>query len=224
MAPVATFSVHRSTIVAQALHHRFDGLAGMRSTGWAANASDALYRSSEPADVWVLDAGLCHSGAAVLCDRLQSEGWRTRVVILADLCEPPEMEQVLTLIERGASGVVDTSSAWPILVRAVEATADGLTWLPRQVQTRLVDTVLLGRAMDDVVIRSLLHLTEREREVFMRLCRGERRADVARSLYISDHTVRTHVQRVLAKFGVHSQRELIALGRRHRLAERFDDG
>ena len=36
-------------------------------------------------------------------------------------------------------------------------------------------------------------------------------------MFISAHTARTHVQRVIEKFEVHSQREVLALGLKHRL-------
>ena len=54
-------------------------------------------------------------------------------------------------------------------------------------------------------------LTDREREVLELLLRGYTYKLVAKDLFISESTVKTHVQSVYAKLGVHSKTELIEL-------------
>jgi two-component system nitrate/nitrite response regulator NarL len=61
------------------------------------------------------------------------------------------------------------------------------------------------------------YLTPREREVLTRLVRGENTATLARSLQITRSTARSHVQSVLTKLGVHSQREAVIVAARHGL-------
>jgi len=62
-------------------------------------------------------------------------------------------------------------------------------------------------------------LTHREREVLEALANGESTADLARRLGVGPATVRTHVQNVLAKLGVHSRLEAVAFAIRHGLVE-----
>lgn len=52
-------------------------------------------------------------------------------------------------------------------------------------------------------------LTPREREVLTRLARGESTTTLARSMGVTRSTARSHVQSVLTKLGVHSQREAV---------------
>jgi DNA-binding NarL/FixJ family response regulator len=52
-------------------------------------------------------------------------------------------------------------------------------------------------------------LTPREREVLTRLARGESTAALAKAMGITRSTARSHVQNVLTKLGVHSQREAV---------------
>ena len=54
-----------------------------------------------------------------------------------------------------------------------------------------------------------MRLTPREREILDALLRGSRPPEIARSLFISIHTVRRHAQAVFRKLGVHSQIELM---------------
>ena len=60
-------------------------------------------------------------------------------------------------------------------------------------------------------------LTMREREVLQLLAEGRNQADIATKLYISSKTVATHIQRILAKLGVHSRAEAVAFAHRERL-------
>lgn len=61
------------------------------------------------------------------------------------------------------------------------------------------------------------YLTPREREVLTRLVRGENTATLARTMKITRSTARSHVQSVLTKLGVHSQREAVIAAARHGL-------
>jgi DNA-binding NarL/FixJ family response regulator len=59
----------------------------------------------------------------------------------------------------------------------------------------------------------LAALTGREREVLVCLAEGNRRRDVAEHLHMSPNTVRTHLQNLMTKLGVHTAIEAVALTR-----------
>jgi DNA-binding NarL/FixJ family response regulator len=61
------------------------------------------------------------------------------------------------------------------------------------------------------------YLTTREREVLTRLVRGENTVTLARTMKITRSTARSHVQSVLTKLGVHSQREAVIAAARYGL-------
>lgn len=61
------------------------------------------------------------------------------------------------------------------------------------------------------------YLTPREREVLVRLARGENTTTLARAMKITRSTARSHVQSVLTKLGVHSRREAVIAAVRHGL-------
>jgi DNA-binding NarL/FixJ family response regulator len=60
-------------------------------------------------------------------------------------------------------------------------------------------------------------LTSREREVLTLLARGLTQAEIAEKLFISPKTVGTHVQRILAKLGMHTRAEAVAFAYREGL-------
>jgi DNA-binding NarL/FixJ family response regulator len=60
-------------------------------------------------------------------------------------------------------------------------------------------------------------LTKREREILYLVAEGQTNKAIAAQLVLSVHTVRTHVQTILAKLGAHSKLEAVAIAKRRRL-------
>jgi DNA-binding NarL/FixJ family response regulator len=60
----------------------------------------------------------------------------------------------------------------------------------------------------------LANLTARERDVLSLLARGQNQKEIAQSLVLSPKTVATHLQRILAKLGVHSRAQAVAAAHR----------
>jgi DNA-binding NarL/FixJ family response regulator len=61
-------------------------------------------------------------------------------------------------------------------------------------------------------------LTARERDVLTAMVAGQSREEIADQLEISANTVRTHMQNILSKLGVHSSLAAVAVARRAGLA------
>jgi len=68
------------------------------------------------------------------------------------------------------------------------------------------------------------HLTRREREVLSLLVEGESSQSISHSLSLSPHTVRTHIQNILTKLGVHSRFEAASFAVRFALALERGEG
>jgi DNA-binding CsgD family transcriptional regulator len=65
----------------------------------------------------------------------------------------------------------------------------------------------------------LMDLSARQQEVVSRLLRGERVPRIAKTMYVSQSTVRNHLAAIFRKFGVHSQEELLTKLRRAPLGD-----
>jgi DNA-binding NarL/FixJ family response regulator len=68
------------------------------------------------------------------------------------------------------------------------------------------------------------NLTNREFEVLRGLAQGQSASDIASELVISPKTVSTHVQRILAKLGVHSRAQAVAVAYQSRLLKASTEG
>ncbi len=127
----------------------------------------------------------------------------TRVLILTTF---EEDEYVVRAMQAGASGFIGKGSEPEDIVRAVEAVHAGDSLLSAAA-TRALIAKHLRPAMTD---RSLLaSLTEREEEVLRLVGRGRSNQEIADELFISPHTAKTHVNRIMRKLYAHDRAQLV---------------
>ena len=140
---------------------------------------------------------------------------RARAIVLT---RRPEGEVLFDALEAGAAGVIGHATGLSALGEILTG-SEGRSWICDE--GRLRDSLRLAR--DNATQRGgtvgrLARLTVREREVLQLLARGMSRDEIARSLYLSEHTVRTHLGNVLKKLKVHSQAEAARVALRGGLA------
>jgi DNA-binding NarL/FixJ family response regulator len=162
-------------------------------------------RCLEP-DLLLLDAGMARTGSPTVIERVLGERPGLKVLVLA---LEMDLQLVVDAIGAGALGVVLKSSSETTIRDAVETAlgAGGLepkATLPR-VFRQLVD------AQHWVSESPVNRLSLREREVLALLGRGWSNESIGSVLYISPHTVRTHVQNILEKLEMHSRLEAATL-------------
>jgi DNA-binding NarL/FixJ family response regulator len=117
-------------------------------------------------------------------------------------------EYVGEAIRGGASGFLVKDTEPADLVRAVRVAAAGDALLSPGVTRRLLARV--ADAMRDVPPPpGLADLTPREREVLVEVAGGLPNDEIARRLYLSESTVKTHVSRVMAKLGARDRAQLV---------------
>lgn len=124
---------------------------------------------------------------------------------------PDDERAMLAAVEDGAMGYVLSTSTTEEIEYALETVANGVAVVPPMMLGSLLRHAVSRRKAVDDVMRQLAVLTVREREVVEQLSLGKQRRDIARHLFISPETVRTHIQRAMSKLEVHSQTELMAL-------------
>ncbi len=160
------------------------------------------------ADIILLDVDL--TGSMRLCKATSGPPHATRVIMLSHTSEP---SRIVAAIEVGARAWVRKDESVEHLLRVLRGVARGETWLPPAETGNVLSLLLKQRDGREDGDRLLALLTPRERQVLACLAEGANRHQVAERLNLRANTVRTHLQNLMAKLGVHSTLEAVALTR-----------
>jgi DNA-binding NarL/FixJ family response regulator len=119
-------------------------------------------------------------------------------------------EYVYDALRAGASGFLLKRSSRDELINAVRVIADGDALLAPPVTRRLIDR-FADNHLDPAVAERLDVLTAREREVLVLVAKGNSNAEIAAALHLTEHTVKTHVSRMLTKTGLRDRVQAVIL-------------
>jgi two-component system NarL family response regulator len=164
------------------------------------------------ADVMLLDGDLPERAALRLCKELCDREEAPRVIVLS---YSSEAERIVDAVRAGAVGWVRKDESLEHLLRVIRGVARGETWLPPAEAGHVLRLILQENEERRENDQMLSALTPREREVLTCLAEGAGRREVAERLHISANTVRTHLQNLMTKLGVHSTLEAVAMSTPH---------
>lgn len=162
-------------------------------------------RSLRP-EVLLLDTGLTDDPE--ILSRVRELNPETRILLIADRSD---FGFVMRMLEHGAQGCVSQDCPPESLVKAIHALRDGELWASRRAVSRLIE-VLLRRSRNLVARHSnpgIAALTGREQEIVEWVSRGMTNKEIGRRLGISDLTVKSHLQHIYAKLGVHCRLQVV---------------
>jgi DNA-binding NarL/FixJ family response regulator len=109
---------------------------------------------------------------------------------------------VYEALRAGANGFLLKDAPRSALVHGIRTVAAGEALLAPAITRRLIERFVSQPPPADTPPPELAELTERERDVLLRLARGRANAEIARELFVSEATVKTHVAHVLRKLGL----------------------
>jgi DNA-binding NarL/FixJ family response regulator len=202
---------HRAFVEALAL--RLTAEPGIEVVAATTDGRDALRAASGGrVDVALLDINLgVREDGIQLGQALLEENPGLRLVAVTCVEEPATVARAL---RAGFAAWVPKDVGVTVLLDVLRAVCRGETWIPGLLLTKVLRHMRREEEEQDESQRSLASLTARERDVLLWMTRGASRADIAEQLFISPNTVRTHMQSVLSKLGVHSSLAAVALARR----------
>jgi DNA-binding NarL/FixJ family response regulator len=178
-----------------------DAQPDMTVVGEAADGHAAVeFARTHSADVMVMDARMPRMDGVAATRQIRQAGDRPRVLMLTtfDLDE-----YAFAALKAGASGFLLKDVPPEELLFAIRAVHSGDAVVAPSTTRRLIDRFAPMLPTDDgQAPAELAGLTEREREVLILVAQGLSNAELARRLFVSEATVKTHVGRILAKLGL----------------------
>jgi len=160
----------------------------------------AVVREEKP-DVVLLDVNMPVMGGVEMVEALQ-ENDRPRILMLTI---SKHDEDLFGAIAAGADGYLLKDAEPDELRRAINLVADGKSVLSPEVTSRVLKVVSSSHGIPPDVA-----LSKREMDVLKCLAKGMTSAQIAKDLFISENTVKTHVRHILEKLEASNRAEAVS--------------
>jgi DNA-binding NarL/FixJ family response regulator len=171
------------------------------------NGDTALLRKVNP-QVVLLDLGLRNGDSLRIAQQVRRDFPESKVIVM-DLL--PVHEDIVEFVHVGVSGFIMKDATLDDLVTTIRSVAGGAHVLPPQMTGSLFsqiarDAVTKGRP--DVL--QSVRMTPREREVINLIAEGLSNKEIASTLHIATHTVKSHVRNIMEKLTLHTRLQIAA--------------
>ena len=198
-----------------------DGLPDIEVVGAAADGQQALdLVAAQQPDAILLDLHMPVLDGIGATRALAAEHPGVAIVILTTYADDTS---VLQALQAGARSYLTKDADRTDIARALHAAAGGLAVLGPQVQAALLAAAspAMGAAATPsgpepaAVAPPPDGLTQREAEILGLIARGLTNPEIAARLFLSNHTIKTHISRIFAKTGSRDRAAAIGYAHRH---------
>jgi len=209
-APVDVLVIDRQRTFADAVAVWLETAAGVASATavYSAQSAQCMMASSH-VDIVLVDGDMPDNVSLTVCAEATCRDHPPRIIVLS---ASAEAGRILAAIRAGAVAWVRKDESGEHLLQVIGRVARGETWVPPS-ELGHVFQLLLDELSEVREEDPLAALTRRERDVLLQVAQGADRKEVAERLHLSVNTVRTHMQSLMAKLGVHSALEAVAVTR-----------
>ncbi|MEU1616627.1 response regulator transcription factor [Streptomyces sp. NPDC005722] len=171
----------------------------------AANGAEVLAAvATGPVDVVLMDLRMPVMDGTEATRRLGAEHPEVAVVVLTTFADD---DSILAALSAGARGYLTKNAGRQDILRAIRAAAAGQSVLDREVQDRLLATARTGPPEPARPLPG--DITPREREVLALIGKGLPNRAIAEHLFISEATVKTHINNLFAKAGIRDRADAV---------------
>ena len=194
---IRVLSVDDHPLVREGIAALINNQADMLLAAQGATGKEAiqLFRDHRP-DVVLLVVRLPDMNGIDAMITIRSEFPEARIIVVTSSEGDVEMQRAL---EGGAAGYIVKSMPPQALVEAIRKVHAGKKAIPPEVAARLAD-----HYGDE-------ELTTREIEILQQVAEGNRNRDIADKLFISEGTVKVHIQHIMAKLGASDRTQAITI-------------
>ncbi|KOT64974.1 MULTISPECIES: response regulator transcription factor [Streptomyces] len=207
------------TVVREGIVMLLGLLPDIEVVGSAGDGEEAVRLAAELApDVVLMDLRMPRCDGVEATRRIRTEHPGTEVVVLTTYADD---DHLFPALEAGARGYLTKDADGDEIVRAIEDVLSGEAGLSPKVQRRLLERFAepARPAAPAAPAGPPDGLTAREVEVLRLVAEGLSNPEIARSLHVSNATVKTHINNLFAKAGLRNRAQAIHYAYRHGLAQ-----
>jgi DNA-binding NarL/FixJ family response regulator len=206
------------TLVREGLTLMLGLMGGIEVVGVAADGEEAVAAvAAERPDVALLDLRMPRLDGVEATRRIRESLPDVEIVVLTTYADD---ESVMSALRAGARGYLTKDASSEEIERAIRDAAAGRTRLDPAVQERLVEIVTTGASPTPAAGSAPPGgpLTERETEVVTLMSQGLSNREISARLFVTEATVKTHVNNVFTKLDVNDRASAVAWAFRAGLA------
>jgi DNA-binding NarL/FixJ family response regulator len=170
-------------------------------------------------DVVLMDLRMPRCDGVEATRLIRESGTRAQVVVLTTYTDD---RSVLDALRAGARGFLTKDAGAEEITTAINAVLQGDAAIDPAVQHHVVNAVATHVPPDDPPQTDGMlpdGLTPREAEVLAQVAQGLSNAEIAELLFISEATVKSHINHILTKTGTRDRAQAVAYAYRNRLTE-----
>lgn len=219
--PVRVLVADDQKVVREGLVVLLGMLPGIEVVGSAVDGDDAVRQAlALMPDVVLMDLHMPRCDGVEATRRLVMDLPGAHIVVLTSYSDD---ESVLAALRAGARGYLTKDAGADDILSAVSAVVEGKASLDPGIQRRLVEAFVRGEMPQQAGSAQAGGeppggLTKREAEVLAEIAAGLSNGEIAAKLFISDTTVKTHVNHLLVKTGMRDRAQLVGYAFRLGLA------
>ena len=215
-APLRLVIADDQASVRQGLVLLLDGLPGIEVVGAAADGEQALALVAEHhPDAILLDLHMPVLDGIGAIRRLTGEHPEVAIVVLTTYADD---SSVLDALRAGARSYLTKDAEYTEIAQALRAAAGGLTVFdPRVHATLLAATATPPKPEPARTATPPDGLTQREAEILGMIARGMTNPEIAAQLFLSNHTIKTHISRIFTKTGSRDRAAAIGYAHSHNI-------
>ncbi len=204
------------TVVRDGLQMVLDVLPDLDVVAAVGDGEQALAAVAEHhPDAILLDLHMPVLDGVGTTERLTREHPDVAIVVLTTYADD---ETIIAALKAGARGYLTKNADRREISQALHAAAAGNTVLPPEVTAMLLTGAASAqRTKSPIPVELPDDLTAREAEVLKLLAAGLSNGEIARDLFISEHTVKTHINHVFSKTGSRDRAQAIRYAHEHQL-------
>jgi DNA-binding NarL/FixJ family response regulator len=218
MTPVRVLAADDQRVVREGLAMLLGLLPDVEVVGTAADGEEVLALAAElRPDVILMDLRMPRMDGVEATRRLREADPGVKVVVLTTYADD---RSVLDALRAGALGYLTKDAGAAEIQQALHRVAGGQAALDPAVQLHLVEAIADGPPSGPARTPLPDGLTPREAEVLTLIAAGLSNAEIARRLVVSEATVKSHVNHMLAKIGARDRAQAVGYAYRHGLASR----
>jgi DNA-binding NarL/FixJ family response regulator len=196
---------------ADAVARRLDAEPGVRAFAATTIEQARWVMSGRIFDGLLLDLDLDGRDGLRFAEEVLAAQPDLRIVVVTGRDDEHQLTEAVRI---GVVGWVPKDEPIEHLLTVVRGALRGETWIPPRLLTSVIARLRAGQGEVAESELLLAKLTRREREVLGFLVLGMSVDTIASQLFLSRNTVRTHIQNVIVKLGVHSSVAAAAVARR----------